>query len=90
MLEFQLNEAKNKSMAINLSTPLISIIVINWNGEKHIQKCFEAIFRQTFKNFQVILVDNGSTDNSSEKILEQWQNIEFIKLEKKYRVRRRK
>jgi GT2 family glycosyltransferase len=64
------------------NTPLVSIIIVNWNGGKYIEKCLESVFAQTFKNFEVILVDNGSTDNSSEKILKQWPDIRFIGFEK--------
>jgi GT2 family glycosyltransferase len=44
--------------------PLVSIIIVNYNGEKYLDKLFESLQHQTFKDFEIILVDNASKDNS--------------------------
>ncbi len=44
--------------------PLISIIVPVYNVEKYLPKCLESIIAQTFSDFEAILVNDGSTDNS--------------------------
>lgn len=44
--------------------PLISIIVAIYNVEKYIAQCIESIINQTYHNIQIILVDDGSTDQS--------------------------
>lgn len=46
--------------------PKISIIIPVYNVEKYIKRCLESILAQTFKDYEVILVDDGSTDKSSE------------------------
>ncbi|MBY0759330.1 glycosyltransferase family 2 protein [Sellimonas caecigallum] len=43
---------------------LISVIVTCYNGEKYIKDCLESICRQTYKNLQIIIVDDGSQDKS--------------------------
>lgn len=43
---------------------LISIIVPVYNAEKYLSKCIESLINQTYKNLQIILVDDGSTDSS--------------------------
>src|SRR5215469_2452404 len=53
------------------STPLASVIVLNYNGEKIIRRCLNALMRQTYTNFEVIVVDNNSSD-ASLSILEEY------------------
>src|SRR5690554_2626737 len=43
---------------------LLSIIVPVYNMEQYIEKCIMSIFLQTYKNIEIILIDDGSTDNS--------------------------
>lgn len=44
----------------------ISIVVPVYNVEEYLSRCVESILAQTYKNFEIILVDDGSTDNSGE------------------------
>ena len=43
----------------------ISIIIPIFNAEKYLERCISSVLNQTYKNFEAILVDDGSTDNSS-------------------------
>jgi len=47
----------------------VSIIVPCYNGEKFIDRCIESIYQQSYASIELIVVDDGSTDNSKEKIL---------------------
>ncbi len=51
--------------------PQISIVVPVYNSENFLNKCIESILNQSFKNFELILVDDGSTDSSS-LICDKW------------------
>lgn len=51
-----------------MKTPLVSVIIPMYNAEKTIEKCLISIFNQTYKNFEILIVDDGSTDNSCEII----------------------
>lgn len=53
--------------------PLVSVIVPNYNHAKFLNERLDSIFNQTFKNFEVILLDDKSTDNSVE-VLNQYQD----------------
>lgn len=44
--------------------PLISVIVPVYNVEKYLVKCIDTIINQTYKNLEILLIDDGSTDNS--------------------------
>ncbi len=44
--------------------PVLTVIVLNWNGAGFLPRCFQSLREQTLRNFQVLLVDNNSTDDS--------------------------
>jgi glycosyltransferase involved in cell wall biosynthesis len=48
------------------NSPLISVIVPVYNGEKYVAQCIENLLYQTYKNLEIIVVDDGSTDHSAE------------------------
>ena len=56
-----------------LHNPTISIIVPVYNTSSYLEKCLDSIYNQTFKDYQLICVDDGSSDNSLQ-ILKKYQN----------------
>lgn len=60
--------------------PQISIIVPIYNGEKYVDKCLEMIINQTFKDFELIIVDDGSTDNTKKMCTKYAEKDPRIKL----------
>ena len=61
----EINKTKKKNIQ---KWPKVAIIILNWNGWKDTVECLESVFRNTYPNYQVIVVDNGSTDDLIEKI----------------------
>jgi GT2 family glycosyltransferase len=51
-------------------TPEVSIIVATWNSESVIPRCLDSLVQQTFRDFEVIVVDNGSSDGTIEYLQE--------------------
>lgn len=49
----------------NTPSPLVSIVMSVYNAEKYLAEAIESILNQTYKNFEFIIVDDGSTDNSA-------------------------
>ena len=50
--------------------PKISIIIPVYNTSKYLKKCLDSVINQTYKNYNVIIVNDGSTDNSLDIIKE--------------------
>ncbi|WP_170126842.1 glycosyltransferase family A protein [Helicobacter anseris] len=44
--------------------PCVGIIIPIYNVEKYLKECLDSVINQTYKNLQIVLVDDGSTDNS--------------------------
>ena len=61
----EISNTKKKSIQ---KWPKVAIITLNWNGWKDTIECLESVFRNTYPNYQVIVIDNGSNDGSKEKI----------------------
>lgn len=56
----------------------VAIIIPNWNGQRHLQRCLPAVFAQTYPHFEVVIVDNASTDGSVELVREQFPQVTLI------------
>ncbi|MCK4353152.1 glycosyltransferase family 2 protein [candidate division WOR-3 bacterium] len=63
---------------------ILSIIIPNWNGKKYLRVCLNSLRRQTLKDFEVILVDNGSKDGSVEFLKRRYPEVMIISLPKNY------
>jgi hypothetical protein len=60
--------------------PETSVIILNWNGKEFLEDCLCAMRRQTFRDFETILVDNGSTDGSVEYVRTQFSEVKLLAL----------
>lgn len=52
------------------TAPAVTVVVVNYNGGEFLRKCMASLARQTFTDFEVILVDNASTDGSLDTLVE--------------------
>ena len=55
----------------------ISVVVPVYNGEKYLSQCLDMLFDQSYKNLEIIVVDDGSTDGTAE-IAARYDNIKYI------------
>lgn len=71
-------------MTENLNVPLVSIIIINYNGKSYLEKCLESIKKIKYDNLEIIVVDNNSTDGTMEFLAQNYPSIITLKLDKNY------
>ncbi|MBS3167304.1 glycosyltransferase family 2 protein [Candidatus Woesearchaeota archaeon] len=59
--------------------PKISIVILNWNRRNFLKQAIESVLNQDYKNYEIIVADNNSTDGSSEMIEENFKDIKLLK-----------
>jgi len=64
-----------------MSAPKVSIIIVNYNGKELLQKCLDSLLKVNYDNFEIILVDNNSTDGTVEFITKNYPSLIIIKLD---------
>lgn len=63
---------------MNGSDTLVYIILLNWNGYRDTIECVESCQKLTYQNFRILIVDNGSTDDSEAILLGRFLDIKLI------------
>ena len=61
--------------------PFISVIVPNWNGASYLVGCLQSLRSQSYSSFEVLVVDNGSTDGSDRMVAERFPEFHLVPLE---------
>lgn len=59
------------------TVPLISIIIVYWNSLKYLPRCLDCLSKQTFQDFEVILIDNGSSDHGTDGIEQAYPELDL-------------
>jgi len=62
----------------NSLKPLVSIIILNYNAGKLLLECVESVFNTNYTNFEVLVIDNASSDNSHKICKEKFERIYLI------------
>ena len=60
--------------------PAVSIVIVNWNAKELTARCLASLRAQTFRDFEVVVVDNGSSDGSAEALRQEFPEVELIAL----------
>ena len=58
---------------------MIYIVIPVFNRWKYTQACIESLNKQTYKDFKIVIVDDGSSDGTSENIYDLYPNVHVIK-----------
>lgn len=64
--------------------PKCTIAVLNWNGRKHLQEYIGSLINSSKDNFDLVVIDNGSTDDSVQFIKNNYPSVEIIQLSENY------
>ena len=65
-----------------MEKPSVTVIVLNWNGKDLTIECLESLKQINYSNFNILIVDNGSTDGSVELLKEKFPEVSILVLEK--------
>ena len=64
---------------MSANEPRVSIIILNWNGLEATRECLLSLRKMDYRNFEVVVVDNGSVDSSPERLAEEFPEIRLIR-----------
>ena len=67
---------------INGQTPLVSVIIVNYNGKSFLDKCIGSLLRQSYLALEILMVDNGSVDGSVAYVKERYPGVRVIENDK--------
>lgn len=62
-----------------MTQPLVSILIVNWNGKKHLKTCLASLEGISYPNYEIALVDNGSTDGSVIFVKQKYPAVRIVK-----------
>lgn len=71
-------EKNNVQRFKNPDKPLVSVIIVNWNGMHFLGNCLSSLSKINYKNTEIIFVDNASTDGSADFVKKSFPKIEVI------------
>lgn len=66
----------------SLSTPKVTILIPNYNGKKWLKQCLPTIEKDTYPNKEILVVNNGSTDDSAQFLKKNYPNVRVIEIKK--------
>jgi GT2 family glycosyltransferase len=64
--------------SLNTVEPIVDIIVLNWNGLRDTLECLESLYQSDYQNLRIIVVDNGSTDESVNTIQSCYSDVTLL------------
>ena len=64
--------------------PHIYVLILNWNGRKVLKPCLDSVLAIDYPNYTTLVIDNDSSDGSSEMIQKSYPDIEYLQLRQNY------
>ena len=66
------------------NVPFVSIVILNYNGIDYLENCLESVYKTTDCTFEVLLIDNNSSDDSIFYVTKTFKDVKIISLDKNY------
>jgi len=67
------------SVAKDSQPPKVGVILVNWHGAEFTLPCVESLLKSNYPNFQIVVVDDGSTDGSPDRIAHEFPQVELLR-----------
>ena len=66
------------------TSPKVAIVILNWNGQHHLENFLPSVFATTYENYEIIVSDNASTDGSVSLLQQKFPRVKLIRLDQNY------
>lgn len=67
-----------------MEQPKVSVIILNWNTKHFLERFLPTVIKTDYKNLEIIVADNGSTDGSADFVRENFKEVKLITFDKNY------
>ena len=64
--------------------PKVSVVIVTWNSRRHIERCLECLNKQTFADYEIIVIDNASRDDTTHYLTQHYPQLKIIKNQKNF------
>ena len=68
-------------MGEQIEAPLVSVLIVTWNRKDDVLETIKSVYDQTYQNFEIIVVDNASTDGTAEAVQKTYPAVRLMKLD---------
>lgn len=75
-----MQDALDKGINSSNELPRVAIVILNWNGRTFLEKFLPYVIKSTYRNFEVIVADNASTDDSIPFLLSNYPRFPSLKI----------
>ena len=66
------------------TSPKVAIVILNWNGQHYLEKFLPSVLATTYRNYEIIVSDNASTDGSVSLLQQKFPRVKLIRLDQNY------
>ncbi len=84
MVEYALSDPVIQKSRVEFEFPEVTVVVLNYNGKKHIKECLGSIFRMNYPQFKVVVVDNASSDGSLDSVRKKYPQVKTVKYDRNH------